>query len=466
VNRRLLLLCYFYPPLGGGGVHRALGFTRWLPEHGWDCTVVCAGPEDYWVKDETLEGRIPPQTEVIRVPGGSALSGWLRLKRLRGRAGSATSGAGAGSGTAGRRSGLVFGGLRALSDWLLLPDSYAGWARRARDVAAARLARGDVSALLSSSPPDSVHLAALPLARRFGLPWAADFRDPWIGLHFRRPPTAWHATRQRELERRVLTGADLVLAASRTHAEDLEHDAASRPRHVVHLPNGYEPGPVASAPPGTGHVSRDPQHFTMVFSGTLSLMPDVEVLFEALHQLLAQRPEARRRIRVRLAGPFDTDYEDRAVALGLKGIVEFTGPLAHGEARALQRAAELLLLWKPRGYRTMVPGKTYEYVDAGRPILALLEEDDEAARLVRRAGGTCLPPGDREGLAVEIERRYLAWKEGPVAAAPASAARPDWLEEHTRERLSARLAGLLDELAGASGGASRPSARGGEGGTR
>ena len=452
VNRRLLLLCYFYPPLAGGGVHRVLGFTRWLPERGWDCTVVCAGPEDYWVRDETLEGRIPPQTEVIRVPGGSALSAWLRLRRGRYRAaGPGTSAASTGPGAAGRRSGLLFGGLRSLSDLLLLPDSYAGWARRARGVAASRLSRGDVSAVLSTSPPDSVHLTGLLLARRFGLPWVADFRDPWIGLHFRRPPTAWHAARQRDLERQVLTGADLVLAASRTHADDLERDAEARPRRVVHLPNGFEPDVVASVPTAPGHVPRDPQHFTLVFSGTLSLMPDVEVLFEALHQLLARRPEARRRIRVRLAGPFDTDYEDRAMALGLKGIVGFTGPLAHGEARSLQRAADLLLLWKPRGYRTMVPGKTYEYLDAGRPILALLEEDDEAARLVRRAGGTCLPPGDREGLAAEIERCYLAWKDGAGTDTQTPPRRPEWLDEHTRSRLSTRLAALLDGLVPRSG---------------
>jgi glycosyltransferase involved in cell wall biosynthesis len=446
VNRRLLLLCYFYPPLGGGGVHRVLGFTRWLPEHGWDCTVVCAGPEDYWVRDETLVGRIPSGTEVIRVPGGSALSAWLRLRRGRDRAaGSAASAASAGPGAAGRRSGLVFGGLRALSDWLLLPDSYVGWARRARAVAAARLARGDISAVLSTSPPDSVHLAALPLARRFGLPWAADFRDPWIGLHFRHPPTAWHLSRQRELERRVLTGADLVLAASRTHVEGIERSAASRPGRVVHLPNGYEPDTAGPPPP------RDPDHFTLVFTGMLSLMPDVEVLFEALHQVLARRPEARRRIRVRLAGPFDTDYEDRAVALGLKGIVEFTGPIAHERARALQRTADLLLLWKPRGFHTMVPGKTYEYLDAGRPLLALLEAGDEAEQLVRRAGGICLPSGDREGLAAELERRYLAWKEGAGTGSQALPGRPDWLEEHTRSRLSARLAVLLDGLADAGG---------------
>jgi glycosyltransferase involved in cell wall biosynthesis len=297
-----------------------------------------------------------------------------------------------------------------------------------------------------------VHLAALPIARRFGLPWVADFRDPWIGLHFRRPPTTWHAARQRALERRVLSTADLVLAASRTHAQDLERDPAlARPAgRVVHLPNGYEPEELPGAE-GAAPLTRDAEHFTLVFTGTLSLMPDTEVLLEALHELLARRPEARRRIRARLAGPFDTGYEDRALALGLKGIVEFPGPLAHGEARALQRRADLLLLWKPRGFRTMVPGKLYEYLDAGPPILALLTPDDEAAGLVSRAGGTCLAPGDRASLAAEIERRYLAWRGGAesAVASGAPAPRPAGLEEHTRARLSARLAGLLDGLAGA-----------------
>jgi glycosyltransferase involved in cell wall biosynthesis len=442
LSRRLLLLCYYYPPLAGGGVHRALGFTRWLPEHGWECTVVCAGPEDYWVRDETLARRIPVATEVIRVPGGSALAAWLKLGR--GAAGAEPGNAGA---APGRRSGLVFSALRSLSDWLLLPDSYAGWAPRARRAAAARIARGDIAAVLSSSPPDSVHLAALPLARRFGLPWVADFRDAWIGLHYRRPPTAWHAARHRLLERRVLAGADLVLAASRTHADDLERDREARPRRVVHLPNGYEPDTEAfDAGREPAADARDGEHFTLVFTGTLTLMTDVEVLLEALHEILARRPEARRRIRARLAGPFESGYEDRAQALGLRGIVEFTGPLAHAQSRALQRAADLLLLWKPQGARTMVPGKVYEYLDAGRPILALLDEDDEAAQLVRRAGATCLPPGDRSRLAGEIERRYLAWKDGPRSAADPRGARPAWLEEHTRANLAARLARLLDGL--------------------
>jgi len=422
--KRLLVLAHFFPPLAGGGVHRVLSFVRHLPERGWSCTVVCAGEDDYWVRDESLLALVPAGTEVIRVPGGSALSAWLRVR-----------------GGSGRRRGRTFARLRALSDWWLLPDSYAGWAARARVAAARRLAAGGIDALLSSSPPDSVHLAAADLADRFRVPWIVDFRDPWIGLHFRTPPTGWHRARQAAMERRVLGRADLVLTASRTHLEMLGERSGGRARHAVHLPNGFEPGG-----PGTPPAA-DADHFRLVFTGTLSLMDDVATLLEAVHEVLAHVPEARRRLRVDLAGPYDTDHEDRAVALGLSGIVRFTGPLLHEEARARQRAADLLLLWKPGGaaYRTMVPGKLYEYLDSGRPLVALLPADDEAAALVLRAAGTVVPPGARDQLAREIETRYMAWKRDGRAAD----ARPGWLDEYARPQLAARLA---SELAGLTGG--------------
>lgn len=424
-ERRLLVLCYFYPPLAGGGVHRVLGFTRHLLRYGWRSTVVCAGPEDYWVVDESLLGRVPEEVEVVRVAGGSALSRWLRLRRS----------------DRGRRPGDTFAGLRRMADWALVPDPYVGWAGRAKAAGEAVIARGNVDAMLSTSPPDSVHLAARDLRRRHRMPWVADFRDPWMGLHLRTPPTTWHRRHQAALEKSVLEEADLVLTASRTHAEHAGEQSGGRPRRVLHLPNGFEPedGARTSAPP-----TENADRFRLVYTGTLSLMPDAEVVMEALHDLFARRPEARRRIRLSLAGPYDTGYEDRSIALGLKGIVEFPGALTHAAARALQRDADLLLLWKPRGAPAMVPGKTYEYLDAGRPVLAILDETDEAADLVRRAGGEVIRPGTRSDVADAIERRYLEWRE----SGRRDGTRPAWLVEHRRDRLAAVLARELDAMVG------------------
>jgi glycosyltransferase involved in cell wall biosynthesis len=414
MSRRVLVVSHFFPPLAGGGVHRALAWTRYLPAHGWAVTIVCAGEHDYWVRDPSLAA--PPDTEVIRVAGGSIAGAWAR-----------------GRGDSARRSGGRFAPLRRLADWLLLPDAYAGWASRARGAVRARLARGGVDVLLTTSPPDSAHLAA---PSRPGVPWVADFRDPWVGLHFKSPPTAWHRRRQEAMERAVLTRADLVLAASRTHLDALTAGDPA-PRACAHLPNGFEPAPAAEVAP-------DPDHCTLVFTGTLSLMEDTATLLEAVHDVLAAHPEARRRLRVVLAGPYDADHEDRAVALGLTGIVRFPGALTHAESRRLQAHADLLLLWKPRGagYATMVPGKLYEYLDSGRPLLALLPAGDEARALAERAGAECLAPGDTAGLARAIERRYMEWKrEGR-----ASVTRPAWLTEYTRASLAGRLAGMLDRL--------------------
>ena len=421
--RRVLLFAYFYPPLAGGGVHRVLSFTRHLPAHGWACTVVCAGERDYWVRDDSLVAAVPSETEVLRVQGGSGLSTWLRLRR---------------DDAQGRRSDRAFTPLRAVVDWCLLPDSYAGWARRARATVAARIARGGIDVLLSSSPPDSVHLAASDAARATAVPWVADFRDPWVGLQFRTPPTPWHAAAHRAMEARVLSGASLVLAASRTHADMLAARADARPRAVLHLPNGFEPSPPVAA-------AAHPDEFRVVFTGSLSLMDELGTLIDAVAALLARDPGARAVLRVELLGPYVREWEARARARGLAGVVRFAGARAHAEARLAQRSADLLLLWRPRGegYRTMVPGKLYEYLASGRPVLALMPDGDEATDLVRRAGGAVIAPGSTEALERELAARLARWR----ARGRTPDATPDWLGGHTREHLAGALARALDGVA-------------------
>jgi len=181
----VLIVSHFFPPHGGGGVHRALAWARHLPAFGWDVTVLAAGLRGYWVEDPSLLARVPAATEVLRVDAATGVALWRAAAGARGAA----------------QGVRTDGPVKALARFFLLPDSYRAWAAPAVRAGRARLARGDIDAVLSTSPPETAHLVGETLARHAHLPWVADFRDPWVALHYRRPPTPLHAALHRAAAR-------------------------------------------------------------------------------------------------------------------------------------------------------------------------------------------------------------------------------------------------------------------------
>src|SRR4051794_20019647 len=115
MSKRVLVVSHFFPPHGGGGVHRALAWTRHLPSFGWDVTILAAAREGYWIHDDSLLERVPAGTEVIRVGAATGVVVWRRM--LKG-----------GQQSAGARRD---DGLRALARFFLFPDSYSAWGRPA-----------------------------------------------------------------------------------------------------------------------------------------------------------------------------------------------------------------------------------------------------------------------------------------------------------------------------------------------
>jgi len=416
-RRRVLIVSHFFPPHGGGGVHRVLAWTRHLPSFGWDVTVLAAGRAGYWIHDDSLLARVPPDTEVRRV---DALTGVVLWRRALG---------------GGQREGGARrdDSLRALARFFLFPDSYAAWQRPAIAAGLERVASGGIDCVLSTSPPETAHLVGERIAR--GLPWVADFRDPWVGLHYRRPPTPFHAARHRAAERRVLERADRVLCASRTHYEAVRQVAGDRARF---LPNGIEleaeKAEEAESPARDGRL-------TVVSTGSHVDMPALFALLEALAARLQRDPGIAQRLRFVLAGPHDAALSRLVEARGLQAMVTFAGILPHAEARALQRSADRLLFVRNEGpgYGAMVPGKTYEYLDARRPVVALVAES-EAAGILREAGAFVVAPDQAEAaLDALLARNEQAPRpdEGAIARI---------LGPRSRRALAGELAGILSEL--------------------
>jgi glycosyltransferase involved in cell wall biosynthesis len=281
---------------------------------------------------------------------------------------------------------------------VVVPDVYLlTWVPGAARAARAIVRERSIDCVITTSPYESTHLAALALGARRPA-WIADFRDGWTFESWRPPfPTPMQRGLDRRLERRVVRTADRVVAAHLPLVEDFRTRLGVE---AAHVPNGWDPdldSELAQARP----PSVEPGRTTLVYTGKLSggWGRDPGALFDALKLVLRDDPGMRDRLALVLAGRLDRDEESLLEGLELDGVVRHVGHLSRAEAAALQREADALLLLTSRELSWEAPGKLFEYLAAGRPILALAS-GNEAARIVNETGtGVTVPPDDVEAIA-------------------------------------------------------------------
>lgn len=422
-GKRLLMIINFFPPAAGGGVYRPLSFVKYLSRASWDITVVTPKPGEFWISDPGLEDQIPPGVRVVRT---GSLSGLRALNTLRGGRS--------------RRSSGGFGILRSMGELFLVPDTYIGWVPFATRAAAGLCREGWFDLVYSTSPPDSSHLVARRISRRFGIPWVADFRDPWISLHLRRPPTPVHASWHRKLESGVME-ADAVLVSTRWHGEMLR--ASFPDAWIERVPNGYDDEDFEGLN-GTGCPERP---FTILHGGMLTLGRSIGPFLEGLSLFCRERPDSRGDVRVIFLGSRESKNEELVARAGLGEVVSFEDNVSHAECLKRERSSHVLLLLKHDDdrYHGLVPGKLYEYLGARRPVLAIVPEG-EAADIVRdNRRGEVAPIGNARAIADRISEMYGLFLDGSLESAYSLAELPGFTRRRAAARLDEIMLTLLEE---------------------
>jgi glycosyltransferase involved in cell wall biosynthesis len=397
--RKLLLVTYHFPPSAASGTFRMLGFARHLPPLGWRVHVI-APPEMPWDSvDPALAAQVPAETSYDPVPYPRGAPRLLRL-------------------------------LAPYGVWL-----WPAWRACRRAI---QRDRPDV--VLTSGPPHIVHLLGLALKRKLGLPWIADFRDPWIsGVARERLSLSQRWLRFQE--RRVFARADCVLANAPNAAQLFR---TTYPRHadkVVTLTNGFDPpAQFASRPPANLGIQ-------MLHAGEIYAGRDPLPLLDALAALRQAGVDVRLDVmgNVHLPGG---DLGTEIACRGLSANVLVRGQLPYQEALQEMAQSDLLVLLDSPGRTIGVPAKLYEYIGAGRPILALAEPDGDTAAILRESGirHRIAPPKD----AGRIEQ---ALRE--LTAEPNAGPDPDRLHRFTRAYLAGQLAAIMHEVVGKHYSASR-----------
>jgi glycosyltransferase involved in cell wall biosynthesis len=457
MTRRVLVVAYFFPPLGGVGVQRTLKYVKYLPQNGWQPVVVTPARPAYTVRDASLLDELPADIQVERTgsfePARLPIAVAARLSRGRAHASGAAESAAskatigpAGAGLAARALAKGMGAWKSVWGLLLFPDAAAGWVGPAtsRGLAVHRLEPFD--AIYSTSGPISCHLIAGKIAARTGLPWIADFRDPWIGNAFAKPVRGLHAIQQRRMERRIVERADRVIFATQGLLDAYSARYPEAAGKMLLIPNGYDRADFAIPADGLADADRagtppSRRPFRLVYTGSFYGERELGVFLDGLEMLLGRRPEVKDQLEVEFVGWLSA--HNRAIAAEyssparLGSMLRFSGFVAHADAIRKAASADALLQIiadDPRKGEVQ-GGKLMEYLGHDRQILAVVPEG--AARdVLRELDWGIIADPTPDGVAAGLERLL---DEPP----PQLRADPDG--RYDRVSLAARLAACLDE---------------------
>ncbi len=430
--RKVLIISYYWPPSGGAGVQRWLKFVKYLRAFDWEPVVYAPLNPEYPALDDTLEREVPAGVQVVKSPIWEPYQVYKRL-------------AGISADQKVNAAGLMSekkqtGALQKLSVWLrgnfFIPDARKFWIRPSVKFLKKWLQENPIDALVSTGPPHSMHNIALKVSRVTGIPWLADFRDPWTNIDFypELMLTRFADRKHHRQEKAVLMNAQKVVVISNSMKKDFE-DLYFRDYDVI--TNGFDLEDIA------GEATEPDRMFSIAHIGSMARSRNPENLWKALAQLSEEQEGFASDLRIELVGTVDHAVVESIEQYGLGARLHRTGYLPHNEIIRIQKRSRVLLLVinDTPNAKVILPGKFFEYMASGRPVLCIGPHDGDAAEIIRETGTGKIAEKENYSEILDVVRtmyaRYLENKDLQV---------PENIARFSRKELTGQMAELLNEM--------------------
>lgn len=431
--KKVLIITYYWPPSGGVGVQRWLKFTKYLPDWGWEPIILTPSNPAFDLKDPSLAKDVRPETEVLKIPIWEPYS---LVEKLSGKKGQQN--LNRGMALEGEKKGVFSRLFPWMRGNLFIPDPRVFWVRPATDFAVRILESNQIEAIITTGPPHSVHLIGQKLKKKSGLPWIADFRDPWTKwevLH-RMQLSSLAMKFHQSLERKVLNTADLVLTATPGMQEDLDQLGA---RHSKTVLNGVDHADLPAGYPDT----TVPDKFRIVYVGLMNEKRNPPALWEALEALCQQSEEFRNAVEISLTGSISITIQQSLRAFShLKDHCVIRDNVSHQEVFALYQSAAVLLLLveQEAASRIVIPAKLYEYMTAQKPVLYIGDPTNGAGEIIEKEqAGDSFYHHEKEKIQAYVWKLFQQYQKGSVS-------RPINYQAYLRKNQVRIVADSLNEL--------------------
>lgn len=427
--KRLLIIVYYWPPTGGSGVQRWLKFTKHLRSFGWEPVIYT--PENPYVqeRDETLLKDIPEDVEIIRHPV-------FEISKYFG-----TTNPNVNNADKTRRS--IFATIKKyvgnyVRANLFIPDPRILWVRPSVRFLLRYLKSNNIDAVVSTGPPHSVHLIAYALSTKLGIPWMADFRDPWLEiLNFHGFNTSASAYRKyKRIYEKVIQQADVAVVAQGTVQRNFQQHT---PKPVTLITNGYDVDDMHT----DDSAKLDTSKFNLVFVGIFYAMRNPPAFWQAVRELMDENELFAAKCRIVFVGKGQNDVMRDLVKYNLVSYCHFTGYVKHATAISYQMQAAGLLLFTgiEAEFRHDIPGKLFEYLAAQRHIICVAQPGNDAAEIVLKTeSGYVVAHEDKQAMKAALLDLFAKYQEGNLAVTSKE------YEQYERKKLTQKLASELNRI--------------------
>ncbi len=443
---RALFVAYLFPPVGGVGVLRVTKFVKYLPECGWDSSVLTVSNPSVPLFDESLLSDIPADTIISKArtlepdyshklamsPKSNSESIYARWKtRLK--------------------SSLKWGGKA-----LLQPEAQILWYPAAVKAGMQLLRDVPHDVIVATGPPFTNLLVGAALSRKTGVPLVLDYRDEWvINSEYLENKLSGRLARwmQKKMQSRADRAASAIVTTTPSSAaaiQSLAEQAGSRAQ-ATHIYNGFDPDDFDAS--GTSLQRPDYGHgtdlFRISFAGTMWNLTSIEPFVRGVRRLCERSPHLAQRLEIVLAGrraAGQDEFIDQLEELPVKTVR--LGYLEHSDVTRLMMTSDSLLLLLsdvPHAER-VISSKVFEYMAAKKPVFAVTPEGDQCDVLREHPGATICSPSDVNGIADSLATRLEEYRVGAM---------PDGLtwgfSQFDRRTQAGQLAQLLEAVSGKQG---------------
>lgn len=393
-SKKVLIVTYYWIPAGGPGVQRWLKFAKYLPEFGWEPIIYTPKNPSYPLIDESLKNEISENLKIIKTPIWEPYAIAEKFSKNNKK-------------FKGGQFDIVENQsfLSKISIFIrgnfFIPDARKFWVKPSVKFLKKYLKENNIETLVTTGPPHSLHLIGLLLKKELSnLKWIADFRDPWTEISYYKllKLTKNADEKHRKLEHYVFENADITLTTSYTDAENFKKKGAN----AICITNGFdsefqnfgvseflakkESLKESEKNAKTPQLPISATHFTLSYIGVLEQLRNPENLWTALEKLCEKHPDFAKDFELKFAGKIDEKILNRLQNSILKSNIKNLGYLSHNDSIKEMQNSDLLLItnFPNENSKGIIPGKLFEYLATGKPIISFGPNDADVAKILEK----------------------------------------------------------------------------------